>query len=371
MTPCERSTANRFHESIMTVRATCPQGHSLTVEDKLAGKKIRCPRCQAVFLVPDLDDDYDDDEDDRPRRGRAREDDDDDDRPRRKARRPVDDDEDDDEEPVDEETRRKLERQLKKKQLKLVDVGLLLHFIKLWMYVAGMLFGIAALIMFVIAGAQHSAAVAEAGAKAQEVEPGGGFVLFGFAIMVLMVFLLNLFIFMIGPLLGIVGSFLCCWIPKKSEARGTIIMSLTFDLVSLVAWLLALLANFGIFGFEDPGKRERMVYLLRAVDMFCLVASWLTFLTFLRGLGKYLGEPGVGNEALNLIARLVVQVISLFGNVLVNIASAFMLGGVNPFLAIAVGIVCILIWTVFFIFGFFLRLIKLISAMRRAVQNKL
>src|SRR5205809_368504 len=127
----------------MTLRATCPKGHSLTLEERLAGKKIRCPRCQVVFQVPDLDEDE-----------YAEEDEDDEDRPRVRKRRPApveDDEEDDDEEEeMDPETRRKLERQIKKKQLKLVDVGLLLHYIKLYVYVIGMLFGIGVVIMTLI-----------------------------------------------------------------------------------------------------------------------------------------------------------------------------------------------------------------------------
>jgi hypothetical protein len=247
----------------------------------------------------------------------------------------------------------------------------LLHFIKLFIYVVGMLIGIAALIMFIIALTQTGAAQAEAGAQAQEVEPGGGVVILGVTLFFLLTLLLNIFLFAVAPLLGIVGSFLCCWVPKKSMTRGTIIMSLTFDVVAFVGFILQLLAIFNVFGFEDLDKQVRMVRLLQSLDTVCLIAAWLTFLTFLRGLGKYLGEPALGNEALNLIARLVVQVISLIGNVIVNVASSFFLAGISPFLAIALGIVAIIIWLFFFIFGFFLRMLKLVGAMRRAVQAKL
>lgn len=364
----------------MTLRATCPKGHPLTLEEKLAGKKIRCPRCQTVFQVPDLEEDeYDDDEEEervsaKPlRRARRRDDDDDDeddededDRPRGRSRRPApdeyEDEEDEEEEEMDWATRRKLDKRIKKKQLKLVDVGLLLHYIKLWMYAIGMGFGIAVFIMFVIAAARAAEVVGGAGA-----EPGGDFVLLGFGIFVILVFFLNLFVFLIGPLIGVVGSFLCCWVPKKSETRGTIIISLTFDLISIVGWLLGVLAIWGVFGME-PQKTLNLIFLLRCIDTFCMVAAWLTFLTFLRGLGKYLGEPGLGNEALNLIARLVVQVVSLFVNIATNIFVVILFGFIA---AICIAIGSIVLWTPFFVFAFFIRLIKLLGAMRQAIHNRL
>src|SRR5688500_935688 len=117
----------------MTIQATCPKGHALALEEKMAGKRIRSQRCRPVIQVTDLDDDEDAVCEQPLRRGaRASKDDDEEDRPRAKARRPVEDEDDDDEEEMDPETKRKLERRAKKKQLRLVDIGLLLHLIKLW-----------------------------------------------------------------------------------------------------------------------------------------------------------------------------------------------------------------------------------------------
>jgi hypothetical protein len=388
----------------MTIVATCPKGHELTLEERLAGKKVRCPRCKSVFQVPEMAeeaisekplrrrtrDDDDDDDDDRPRKRRAAtydddDDEDDDDRPPRRrkaavARRARDDDDDEEEEPkeddgsdfIDDQERRREERRLKKKQLKLVDVGLLLHYIKLWMYVVGMILGMVSLVMFLIAGARAAGMAAEAaGRQIDAPDPGGGIVLFGFGLYLIFLFFFYLIVSAIAPLIGVVGSFLACFIPKKSYARGTIIMSLTFDLVAIVAWLLGLLAQVNVFGFDNPDKQLRMIQLMQLLSAFCQVAAWLTFLTYLRGLGAYLGEPGVGNEALNLIARLVIQVASLIADVLIVAACAFMLGGVNPFVAIGIGILVIIIWVIFFIFTFYLRLLKLVTAIRRAIDNKL
>lgn len=382
----------------MTISATCPKGHTLTLEEKLAGKKIRCPRCQVVFQVPDAEAeeieeaeavsetpirrprrrDDDDDEDDRPRRkvrAPVRDDDDDDDddeddRPRGRARAAARDEEDEDEgDELDDDTRRKLEKKLKKKQLKLVDVGLLLHYIKLCMYIVGIILAMTVGILMAIAGAQATEA-AEAAPKGGAPAVGGiqGFVVMGYAILVLLVFLLNLVISLLAPLFGVVGSFLCCWVPKKSEAKGTIITSLTFDLISLIAWLLNLLAVAGVYGMEAQ-KTQNMIFLLQAISLICTVISWLTFLTFLRSLGAYLGEAALGNEALNLIARLVVQVVTLILDFMIIVAFGRYFVGV--FVAIFIAIGAMTIWFIFFIFTFYLRQLKLVSAMRLAVQNKL
>src|SRR5262245_8615590 len=85
----------------MTIQATCPKGHTLTLDERLAGKKIRCPRCQSVFDVPELDDVAQAVSEKPLRRARPRDDDDDDEeeerRPRTAAKsRARDDDYDDD-----------------------------------------------------------------------------------------------------------------------------------------------------------------------------------------------------------------------------------------------------------------------------------
>src|SRR5688572_16201380 len=36
----------------MSLRVTCKHGHTLKVRDELAGRSVRCPKCQAPVLVP-------------------------------------------------------------------------------------------------------------------------------------------------------------------------------------------------------------------------------------------------------------------------------------------------------------------------------
>lgn len=35
-----------------TIRISCPEGHKLVIREEHAGKKIRCPKCQAIMQAP-------------------------------------------------------------------------------------------------------------------------------------------------------------------------------------------------------------------------------------------------------------------------------------------------------------------------------
>ena len=39
----------------MAIEVRCPAGHRLAVEDRHAGKRLRCPKCQKIVAVPKLD----------------------------------------------------------------------------------------------------------------------------------------------------------------------------------------------------------------------------------------------------------------------------------------------------------------------------
>ncbi len=40
----------------MSIQVVCPNGHTLTVKDALAGKSGLCPKCKARVMVPELSD---------------------------------------------------------------------------------------------------------------------------------------------------------------------------------------------------------------------------------------------------------------------------------------------------------------------------
>ncbi|MCS7047221.1 MAG: hypothetical protein NZO58_12760, partial [Gemmataceae bacterium] len=395
----------------MTISATCPKGHTLTLEERLAGKKIRCPRCQVVFQVPELDDDEDDDEapakgkaaarkNDAPGRRKVRqpvdEDDDDEDeddeRPsRRPVRRPADeeDEDDEDEEQLDPEEERKLARRAKKKALKLVNIGMLMHNIKLYLNSVGLLFfvGLIGILLFAYARGSElqdenpkKTVVVSAlqmdvlrdrnmalGADAIVVQAAGGETLGSYAIDVLVLFATMLFMGLLAPLTGLVGSILACWIPKKSEARGSLIVSLCFDAVALLTFILWALAAADVFGMESM-KTFRLMQLLWLITALSMILSWLMFLTFERNLGKYIGDARLGNEALNRIVGLALQVLILGIALVVNGVGAKLLGGV---IGMILGFAALGGWLLYYLLFFLRKMITLFAAMRAALATKL
>ena len=43
---------NKAADAIVSVQATCPNGHLIRVSRSWAGRRAKCPKCKAVFVVP-------------------------------------------------------------------------------------------------------------------------------------------------------------------------------------------------------------------------------------------------------------------------------------------------------------------------------
>jgi hypothetical protein len=373
----------------MTIQATCPKGHKLKLDDKTAGKKIRCPRCQTSFVVPDLDDE----DEDRPRRSSRDEEDDDEEeeRPRGKRRDEDDDDEDEDEEErkpkkkkkvkakskADEfdddevregeerlspEERLKLRRKERKAQFAAVAFGLQMHFIKFMTLLVAIC---VAILSFILSLAIFGGLSLRPDQNAAEFA-----VLGSLSIPVAMMVLAQIAAVAVAPVIGIVGSFFCCFTPRGARTRVIIVASLVFDLVPIIAGIIRLLFN-EVWNDIDPGKLDRLNYYLGLGSFACMILGWLFFMVYLRELGAYVGMPGVGNEALNLIAFLVVQVITAPVNFVIDLyAFGFVASAVDPWFGLIVVVLLILGWGVFFYFFFLLGMIQLLTRIRAGVLKK-
>ncbi|MFO0863968.1 MAG: hypothetical protein U0744_04835 [Gemmataceae bacterium] len=374
----------------MTIQATCPKGHKLKLDDKTAGKKIRCPRCQTSFVVPDADDE----EDDRPRRSSREndddEDEDEDDRPRGKRRDEDDDDEDDDEEErkpkkkkaktkskADEfddddiregeerlspEERLKLRRKERKAQFGAVAFGLQMHFVKFMILLVAIA---VAILSFILSLAIFG------GLSLRPDQNAADFAVLGsLSIPVAMMALAQIAAVAVAPIVGIVGSFFCCFTPRGARTRVIIVASLVFDLVPIVAGIIRLLFN-QVWNDIDPGKLDRLNYYLALGSFACMILGWLFFMVYLRDLGAYVGMPGVGNEALNLIAFLVVQVITAPINFIIDLyAFGLIANALDPTFGLIVVILLILGWGVSSYFFFLLGMIVLLTKIPRRRTKK-
>ena len=353
----------------MPLRVTCPKGHSLSLNERLAGKRIKCPRCQTSFVVEEDEDEDKDEEEEAPRKSspsakrRPRdEEDEEEERPRRKKARDDDDEEDDDDDIVahkSPEERRKDRIKDKRQRLRQVNVGILLHLIKLWTTLLMAFFG---LLLHVFATVVAGGAAGAGGDLGRE-----SITLFAlFAFISAMAVLVGV---VIAPILGVVGSGFCIMIPKKSEARGTIIASFLFDIVGFIGTIVLAIASLGGIDME-PQKLSRLVSMVQNANLFFTLAAWFLFMVFLRQMAHYLQRPSLGNDALNLIAYLIVELIAL---IVVLIACGFLFGLMMPFLGAIMGLmmlfIVVIIWFGQFYYIFFYGMIRLLNAMRAIVKE--
>lgn len=362
----------------MAVRVTCPNGHTLNLDEALAGKRVKCPRCQAIVTVPGgaketavtskppkvkaaarrkADDDDDDEEEEE------------DERPRRKAASPAKGrPRDDDEEPLDAQERLKERLRDRRRRLRLVNTGLLLHLIKLWIYVIIVLSLVVQNVFLIVVSVVRDLAAGD-----RDLSPDA---------LALFAFLQVIFLFgvMIGvilaPIFGTVGSGFCLMVPKKSEARGTIITSFVFDILPMIGSLIMILASLDVFGMDiesvdGKAKLERLNMYIMLGSGFFTLSAWFLFMVFLRQFGQYIGQPGLGNEALNLIAYLIVQVISLPITMLVTLYMfRLFIGLLGSFIGILIMFIVVICWFAQFYFLFFIGMISLLNAMRAAVKEE-
>src|SRR5262249_49372798 len=129
-----------------------------------------------------------------------------------------------------------------------------------------------------------------------------------------------------SPILGIVGSILCSWVPARSRARALVLVSLGFDAGSLAALLLALpvaLVTGNLFG----GGAALVLLLLCPVFG---ITGFILFMVFLKKLAYYLDDEPSGDEA---IAAMVAYLLVLFGGIVVIVGSAAVLVRVAVVLA--------------------------------------
>jgi hypothetical protein len=345
----------------MSTTVLCPQGHAVMLDDP-ARSVVACPRCQAVFApggaadlaVPPLpgglaarperrpsrDEDEDEaEDDDRPRRRRRRDEGEDeaedDDRPRRR-RRPEPEEEPDDEPDIEQP-----ELTRKQRRLAMVRLGILFHIIKLWTYLAAMIFGLISLplVLFlaIVAG--------------------------GWVGRLLNIVTFNLSM-TIAPILGIIGSIMCAWVPPRSEARGTIIVSMIFDLLAPVFGLFQLVMFLAYYGTGDV-RIDRLVDYMFYARLACTLVAWWLFQLYLRKVAFYINETLMASEALNVIVHFLIA--TIIGPTLVVVTFVVMLFG--PCIAVIVFFVT-LGYFIYFLVTFPIRQFRLLFQLRKKIYDK-
>lgn len=338
----------------MTIRVRCPNGHLLGVPDDREGTRIRCPKCKEPFEAEALADKPE------PRKPAARTPPDSK-KPASPSRKRRDADDDDDEgdtgSAATPEERRKQRQRDRREGLRKVSLGLLLHIIRLW--------ATTVLIFFLLLGVVFASIVAASAQPnverlSNEATAIFSAIAFGCAILVI-VLAASL------PILGLVGSGFCCFVPAKAEARGLIITSIVFDVVALLASLLQMLAFLFV---SDPAKRERFEQLVQAGGIFFSFAALFAFILFMRQVAFYLKKTLLASAAMNVATWLIVVVITgpvvYLGLIFLSVLIVVMLG---PVLSVGALFLVIIIWFALFYYLWFRPVLSLIANVRGAIEE--
>jgi hypothetical protein len=164
----------------------------------------------------------------------------------------------------------------------------------------------------------------------------------------------------VQPILGIVGSIFCLWVPAKSGAKGFILASFIIDILTLPVGLGLTILTIALQAGSGPSPLN----LLAAVATAPMgMASWILFIFFLRRLAFYLREDDHADDAL----RLVIQAVAI---VLLGPIALAMAVGLFIFVW-WIGVPCVLV-TIFAGVGMMLKILfstlEIIGALKQAIR---
>jgi hypothetical protein len=249
----------------MPLVAICPNDHKVRVLDGCAGKKVRCPVCQAVFVAPagGMPPQVPEKKQRRPVVDEPEDEAAEESGPTQRPRRPAveESDEDGPEEPRKKKRRR---RKVSRNDYQTVRSGLLLLILQM---AVGMLGTVLGVIVGFIAGWSHSELLLAA----------SGWIVLAGAVA--------------GGILGLIGSSMCATVPAESGARGFIVASVVLILLSIGSSILPRMVS--LAGIPPLA--------VACTNSLILAAAWFMLVLFLRQLGYHLGERGYARDAETLL----------------------------------------------------------------------
>jgi hypothetical protein len=276
----------------MSIRILCPNGHELIAELEHIGRKIRCPACKVVMVVPD------------PNPGVTA----------RTRPRPVPGPPEpggyDQPEPMEEEPR-KQKGMKTRSRMRLANVGLGFHYAKIVCILVALVLTLVSSALIVFAASEGARGVRG------------------------VLSCLSLVLILATPLLGGTGSLLCFWLPSKSRSRVLVIVSFALEVGgAALTGIATIMTITGSAVAADEFGRGRgpggglamagtglILILLGAVVIY---ASFIMFLVFLRAIASYLRDEATANEAMR---QLILYLIVTIGGFVVLTGLTFALRG--------------------------------------------
>jgi hypothetical protein len=234
------------------------------------------------------------------------------------------------------------ERRRRKKNtegLDKVNIGLLLHYLRLVL-----------IFLALIAWGLLSPVVAMFGPS----EHGGPAVLLG-----LLLFLASLMVAFLAPLLGIVGSVLCVFVPSEAKARGFIITSLVLDVTAVP---ISIVVQFVVM----VGVQSGAGIIGGAMPAFVMgLASWALFMIFLRQVATYVDEQAGADES----SLILIQGLFLLFFSPVVFFLGLMLAAVLPCIG-ALIFLGIVVYAIYLYLMFLKRQLDLIGTLRQVIYSR-
>jgi hypothetical protein len=316
----------------MPITIKCSNGHELFAEVEHIGRKVRCPECKEILVVPD------------PNPGvraavpahapaapahapapppplpKPR--------PRPAPPKPtqaLDElevlDELEEMEPLEElpdeavelDTLEAVEeghsgsrRMRNKDRLRWANTGLGFHYAKMLCFLFSFLVLIVAMLLVPLA-------IGGMAASAANSDRGGMAVAGGLFILVLVMTILTMLSSFVTPVLGFIGSFFCLWLPGKSNARLLMLISFILDAVAIACVLVAIVMAIATGFFRGGAAGDTaagLVSILQYVAVAGYFAAWVLFMIALRNLAYYLKDEVTGDEAIRMMLFAIIVTIT-------------------------------------------------------------
>jgi len=259
----------------MAIRMVCSCGQEMVTEDEHAGRKVRCPHCQSIVVVPGVR---------RAPPGPV------------VARRDVGPREEDEE---DYQTRPK-GGVSNREGLRRARIGLGLHWGKALCFLilsAVMLLSLLVLVIMRIVDATRSGAVSGDSAV-------------GVVIVAGLLNCLGSLAFLVMPVLAAVGSLLCIWLPERSGVRGLSMVACGLDAAAFFFWALffiislagGTLVNRGApGGWGNAVPAFSMATVLLILMLLLMLAGWILHMLVLKNVAEFTRYRGTADDVLRML----------------------------------------------------------------------
>jgi hypothetical protein len=177
--------------------------------------------------------------------------------------------------------------------------------------------------------------------------------------------LVSIALLAISPMLGITGGILCCFAPPKSNTRPLILVSVSLDGMGLLIGIVATVA----LAFA---QNEQSFVMKNGIDLLTFVmglGSFILFMLFLKKLALYLNDEGTASEAHDVMMG---YILGFLGPIICIVLFALVAASLLIPLICAGGISMVIgfFYWVFYMIKLLIRYLNLLNGVRQLLINR-